>query len=301
MSTFIFGSNQISLRRKNATNNFDIDLSPPIDARNINKYIKVDEIIYPDSLSTIHPRNREKFQMKIEMEIYDYLQQTDRTNLKGSVKFTHETTYLPDGHHSINELICILNKTLNKFNVNINKTVGNKSRFLFSKRWIYNSTFENTGGNTWLKERSFRNANKKDNFKIKLLISFGNLLSHTLGLDKDEIKFENKTNTESSDIMTFVSPYVIDPLFGLNFIVINCDKIEAVQLGYVYKPILSIIPIKLNTNFENKSEVLRFSPNSNRRKLINGIIENIHFRVSDLNDNELFFNSGKFIINCTIE
>ena len=187
MSTFIFGSNQISLRRTNATNNFDIELSPPIDARNVNKHITVDKIIYPDSLSTVHPRNREKFYMKIEMEVYDYLQQSDGTDLKGSVKFTHDVVYLPDGHHSIDELMFILNKTLNKFNVNINKTVGNKSRFLFSKRWIYKSTFENAGGNKWLKQRSFKNV-KKDNFKIKLLISFGNLLSHTLGLNNNEIK-----------------------------------------------------------------------------------------------------------------
>ena len=52
--------------------------------------------------------------------------------------------------------------------------------------------------------------------------------------------------------MTFVSPYVMDPMFGLNFIIVNCDKIEAVQLGYVYRPILSIIPVKLTTNLKKK-------------------------------------------------
>ena len=244
MSKYIFGSNQISKRRINKMNNFEIELSPVIDARNAGKEIIVDEIIYLNSISSIHMRNL----TKIEISIEDFLRKANGTKLKRSMKFSHEATY---------DLMNNLNKTLNKFNVNVNRTVGSKSHFIFSKRWNYDSTFTNLTSDPWTTTMNFRsNDGGSDKFKIKLNIEFGSLLSHTLGFDGNMLVFENKLNEKSDDIMIFNSPYVVDPLFGLNFMIISCDKIQATQMGYVYKPILSIVPIQLDT--EKKMKFLDF-------------------------------------------
>ena len=66
MSSIIFSSNQISSRRINEINDFEIELSPPIDARSGKNSIIVEEILYPNTISTIHPRNKEEFQMKVD-------------------------------------------------------------------------------------------------------------------------------------------------------------------------------------------------------------------------------------------
>ena len=73
MSTIVFASNQKSSRRVNQINEFEIELIPPIDARSGRKEIVVEEILYPNTLSTIHPRNKEEFQMKIEMIVTTFM------------------------------------------------------------------------------------------------------------------------------------------------------------------------------------------------------------------------------------
>ena len=66
-------SNQISDRRGNRTNDFEIDIHPPLDTRYGNYYITVNEFIYPQTISTIHARNRDDFSCLVILKFSNYM------------------------------------------------------------------------------------------------------------------------------------------------------------------------------------------------------------------------------------
>ena len=84
-----------------------IRLIPPIDAHSGRK-----EILYPNTLSTIHPRNNEEFQMKIEMIATTFMKKKNNNIIDSVVKFELNEVQVPYGHHSLDDLITFLNKTL---------------------------------------------------------------------------------------------------------------------------------------------------------------------------------------------
>ena len=73
MSSIVFVSNQLSSRRNDQTNDFEIDIVAEIDARSGNKQIVVEEILYPNTISTIHPWNKEDFKMKIVFTVEHFI------------------------------------------------------------------------------------------------------------------------------------------------------------------------------------------------------------------------------------
>ena len=87
MSTIIFARNQKSSRRVNQINNFEIELIPPIDARSGNRSIIVEEILYPNTISTVHPRNKEEFQMKVDIKIDKFMKKKNNTLVDANVVF----------------------------------------------------------------------------------------------------------------------------------------------------------------------------------------------------------------------
>lgn len=87
----------------------------------------------------VHPRNRDKFSMDITMTIANFMKNKNNTILEGKVTFKHETIRILNGHCSLDVLLIYLNKTLNLFNVMINRIIGNKCNFHFSKKRTYYS------------------------------------------------------------------------------------------------------------------------------------------------------------------
>ena len=70
-------------------------------------------------------------------------------------------------------------------------------------------------------------------------------------------------------------------------------------MGFEYKESLLICPLQLSgTNM--KDNMISYVPKHCVRKLIPGMIHSIYFKIADLNDVKLYFNSGKIILICTI-
>ena len=104
MSSIIFVSNQTSSKRANKTNDFEIDIIPEIDGRLGKVEMTVEEIIYPNTISTIHPRNTESFKFKFKLTFGNFIHH------KTSGFMNSTLTY---GHHSLKDLIVFINKILN--------------------------------------------------------------------------------------------------------------------------------------------------------------------------------------------
>ena len=108
------------------------------------------------------------------------------------------------------------------------------------------------------------------------------------------------TTTSVKTEVEYDGLYVMDPSYGLNFMNVDCDSINPVQMGLVYKDSLLLCPVQLPGDINNSNQMVRYSPTNHRRKLKAGIIDSFRFWIVDLNDEKIYFNSGKVIIVCTI-
>ena len=255
MSTVIFASNQIISRRTNQINNFKIKLSPPIDARSGKNSIIVEEILHPNTISTIHPRNKEEFQMNIQMKIAKFMLKKDKTLVDSEVIFVHEVVQVPYGHHTLSDLIIFFNKTLHLFNMSLACVMGNKCVLNFVKIMSYYSTtpssFDGFDNNKYMKKSDSRESDC-DKYKIEVPVTFSKGLTHVLGYENSKIEFKTNVSTnESKDFEESNRLYVMDPSYGLNFLNITCDKILPVQMGFVYKENLLVCPLQLPNETSN--------------------------------------------------
>ena len=304
MSTIIFASNQKSSRTVNQINEFEIELIPPIDARSEHKEIIVEEILYPNTLSTVHPRNKEEFQMKIEMKVATFMKKKNNNIIDTStIYFKLNEVQVPYGHHSLKDLIIFLNKTLNLFNMSLSCVIGNKSVLTFHKAISYYSSapnsFDGFDNNKYMKKSDLR-VNNCDKYDMKVVVTLSSGLTRVLGFESNTIEFKiEESTTQSNEIEEYNGLYVMDPTYGLNFMNIICDKILPVQMGFEYKESLLICPLQLSDG-NTKDNMISYIPKCCVRKLIPGMIHSIHFKVTDLSDLKLYFNSGKIILICTI-
>ena len=83
-------SNQKSERRVNKVNDFEIDMKPKIGARSGKKEIVVEEIICPNTISTIHPRNKEEFKFKFKFSLKRFVKHKTTGFLDLSFTSEHE-------------------------------------------------------------------------------------------------------------------------------------------------------------------------------------------------------------------
>lgn len=69
-----------------------------------------------------------------------------------------------------------------------------------------------------------------------------------------------------------------------------------------YKVSLLICPVQLPNESDGvkKDNMISYVPKSSKRLLRPGILHSMHFKVTDMNDQKLYFNSGKIILICTI-
>ena len=213
---------------------------------------------------------------------------------------------MPYGHHVLSDLIVFLNKTLCLFSVSINRVIGNKSILTFCKTMSYYSTapsvFDGFDNNKYMKKSDSREIDC-DKYEMKVIITFSVGLSHVLGFESNTIEFKTSVSTnESIDFEEYKDLYVMDPTYGLNFLNITCDKIMPVQMGFEYKENLLICSLQLPNNNDRhiKDNMISYVPKHCVRTLRPGMIRSINFKVTDLNDLKLYFNSGKIILICTI-
>ena len=121
------------------------------------------------------------------------------------------------------------------------------------------SSFDNYENNVYM-EKTKNRLNDKDQYDLKIEISFSAGLVHVLGITDDVITFAfNHSNSTSSDILEYKGLYVMDPSYGLNFMSITCNQIVPVKMGFEFKERLLLCPIELS-NDKNKNMMVSFVP-----------------------------------------
>ena len=94
-------SNQKSEKRINEINDFEIDIKPEIDARSGKKELIVEEIIYPKTISSIHPRNKEEFKFRVKFRVKRFVKHKISGFKTAEFKSEHDWIYTPYGHHNL--------------------------------------------------------------------------------------------------------------------------------------------------------------------------------------------------------
>ena len=300
----IFVSSQISQRRNNKINDFEIDISPEIDARSGRKRIILEEIIYPKTLSTIHPRNEELFKFKYSISFGHFLHHKTNGFMNKTMNFD-KTNWIkiPHGHHSLKDLIKFMNKKLSVLGCEIALVMGSKCNIFFNKMFdVYSrasNSFDAYTNNTLMKKKSSR-LNDRDQYDIKIDILFSKGLAHVLGFVDEIVTFDVKHSNDKTDVvLEYKGRYVVDPSFGLNFMCVTCDQIVPVQQGFEFKERLVLCPLQLSKR-NNDEMSISYIPKNCIRTLRPGVIRSMHFRVEDLNGEKLYFNSGKIVLICSI-
>ena len=247
-------SNQKSERRNNKVNDFEIDVKPEIDARSGKKEIVVEEILYPKTISSIHPRNKEEFKFKFKLSLERFFKHKTSGFTFANTKFTceHDWIYIPYGHHNLKVLLKFINKYLCKINCSIQLVIGQKCSILCNKNFsTYSSALSSFDGyeNNVYMEKLTNRFNGKDQFDLKIEITFSPGLVHVLGITDDVVEFAfDHSNSASSDMLEYKGLYVMDPSYGLNFIWITCDQIIPVKMGFEFKERLLVCPVELGNS-----------------------------------------------------
>ena len=259
-----------------------------------------EEIIYPNTISTIHPRNKEEFKFKYTLSLKRFIHHKTTGFLNASFKSEHDWIYIPYGHH---DLLIYINKYLCKMNCEIGQVMGQKCVIICNKNLsVYSSaknSFDGYDNDIYMHKQSNR-LNDKDQYDLKTEISFSSGLVHVLGFTDDTVTFEfNHSNSVSSDVLEYKGLYVMDPSYGLDFMSITCDQIVPVKMGFEFKERLLLCPIELSTD-KKQNILISFVPKNCVRSLRPGIIRSMHFVVEDLNGEKIYFNSRKIILICSI-
>ena len=175
-SSIIFVSNQKSEKRINEINDFEIDIRPEIDAISGKKELIVEEIIYPKTISSIHPRNKEEFKFRMKFQVKRFVKhKTSGFKTSGfktsEFKSEHDWIYIPYGHHKLEELLIFINKHFGKYNCAIKRVMGqkcviscNKNIFTYSSAL---SSFDGYENNVYMQKVSNRHDGK-DQFDLKI-------------------------------------------------------------------------------------------------------------------------------------
>ena len=260
----LLASNQISDRRENRTNDFEIDIHPPFDIHYGNYFIVVNEFMYPQAILTIHTHNRDDFSCLASLKFLNYILHTDGTYLDGEVEFHMEKFLVPDGNYSKTELLTYLNQKLYYFGIIFDETVRKYCFIRFEKYFEFFLQSEVLSGGKTIDGHSSS--------------SFRKIWTSKNSDGHDKFRLSYKFND------------------GLSFIFVDCDKVEPVQLGFTYRSNLLICLICI----EGGMGTVSYSPKGHECKLKSGLNERIHVMVNDINHNRIFFNSGKVLLNCSI-
>ena len=174
-SSIIFVSNQKSERRNNKINDFEIDVKPEIDARSGKKEMIVEEILYPKTISSIHPRNKEEFKFKFEFNLERFVKHSVTGFKTAKFASQHDWVYIPYGHHELKKLVGFIDKYLNKINCGIKMVMGQKCVINCNKNIsVYSSAplaFDNYQNNVYM-EKVTNRLNEKDQCDVKIEITF---------------------------------------------------------------------------------------------------------------------------------
>ena len=203
-----------------------------------------------------------------------------------------------DGNYSKSELLNYLNRKLYYFGIVFEETVGKCCLIRFEKYFeFFSGSKVLSGGKTIDSYLTSKGSNGHDKYGIFYKLNFGPGLGHILEFEKNIVTFEVKPGSTETDYFRIVeSEYSMDDNEGLNFIFVDCDKVDLVQLGFTYRSNLLVCPIGV----DGGKGTISYLPSGHECNLKSGVIDRIHVRINDIYENRIFFNSGKVLLNCTV-
>ena len=77
------------------TNDFVVEVEPPIDARDNNTYISVKEIFYPTTLSNVNKTNENYFYFQLNFKVKNLLKNQSNTLLSCVANFESDKVMIP--------------------------------------------------------------------------------------------------------------------------------------------------------------------------------------------------------------
>ena len=167
-----------------------------------------------------------------------------------------------------------------------------KELFFYSGSAVLSTgkTIDCYDSNSFSKRSASQSAVGHDKFRIDYRFEFGIGLTRVLGFEKTiEDMAVEPGNSKTSLFEELQSEYLIDVCNGLNFIFVDCEQIEPVQLGFSYRNNLLVCPINLGS----AGETVSYSPSDHQHKLKNGIIDKMHITMNDINGGRIFLIVGK--------
>ena len=291
------------LLSSNQTNDFKIDIQPPLDTCYGNYHIRVNEFMYPQMLM-IHMSAIERTFLVCQVLNFPTtccIQMEHIWMVKLSLKWINFSFLIAN----YLELLNYLNRKLYYFGIHFGETVRKHCFIRFQKDFEFFSGGKIlSGGKTidsysssFVKKSSSKNSSGHDKFGILYKFEFGPGLSHVLGFENNIVEFTVKPGTSKMSYFGIEeSKYFMDESDSLNFIFVNCEQVEPVQLGFTYRSNVLVCLIGV----EGGSGTVSYSPSGYECKLKSGVIDRIYITVNDINENRIFFNSGKVLLNCSI-
>ena len=107
-------SNQNLSYRRNTLNDFAVEIKPPIDVRDGDMYILVNEIFYPTTLSNVN-KVTEKHYFNFKIIVKNFIKKQYGGLVASAVHFESETVWIPCGFYDAEMLCNILNKQVTQF------------------------------------------------------------------------------------------------------------------------------------------------------------------------------------------
>ena len=97
---------------------FVVEVEPPIDARDSNTYIWVNQIFYPTTLSNVNKINENYFYFQLTFQVENFVKNESNILLPSTVDFEFDKVMIPQGFYDAKMICCVLNKYLSQFGMN---------------------------------------------------------------------------------------------------------------------------------------------------------------------------------------
>lgn len=124
---------------------------------------------------------------------------------------------------------------------------------------------------------------------MKVMLSFGEGLTHVLGLETNTVVLEFTKDLYASQLfMSHVLKYLIDNSNSLNYMFVDCKQVQPLQMGDFYWQNLLVCPLDVDINVKNDLHNVSYIPTNHKQKLNPGIIDIIHVTVNNINSEKLY-------------
>ena len=231
-------------------NDFVLEIKPPIDARDGNKYTSVNEIFYPTTLSNMNKMTEKDFYFDFEIIVKNFVKDQNQMLCASGVCFKFETVRIPRGLYDTKMLCNILNKKVEQFSMwfylEKSKTVSLTYNMFFEYWFLLTKgpAFDGSEINKWRKSGQSIYADYPL-WDIEIKLHPSPSLAFVLGFHGEVVmKQMTSTSTKAVEYGVINGQHVVDKSASLNFMFLDCDKIENVTIKFKHRQTLMIALMK---------------------------------------------------------